>query len=80
VLVWPSLESRAQDAPYDHRERVEVVLGAITQGAADRAWSMRYEADYGLRWDPEREVWTAGDGFAYDGEGLYAYSRQGRVA
>lgn len=79
VLVWPPLELPPGDASYDHRERVREVLGAITRGAADRGWSMRYEADYGLRWDPEREVWAAGDGFAYDGKRLYAYSRGGGV-
>jgi len=66
VLVWPSLESSAQEATYDHRERVRVVLGAISRGAADMAWSTRFETDYGLRWDHERQVWTASDGFAYD--------------
>jgi hypothetical protein len=77
VLVWPSLESPAAGAPYDHRERVEQVMRTISRGAANRAWSTRYEADYGLRWDPEREVWTAADGFAYDGAELYAYARAG---
>ena len=37
----------------------------------------RSEADYGLRWDPDRQVWVGEDGFAYDGERLYAYSRAG---
>ena len=30
-------------------------------------WSTRYETDPGLRWDPERQVWTS-DGFAFDGK------------
>jgi hypothetical protein len=34
-------------------------------GVAEMAWSMRYEVDYGLRGDPDREVWAATDGFAY---------------
>jgi len=67
VLVWPSLESSAQEATRDHRERVRVVRGAIARGAAEMAWSTRFETDYGLRWDHERQVWTASDGFAYDG-------------
>ncbi len=67
VLVWPSLESSAQEATQAHRERVRAVLDAIARGAADMAWSTRFETDYGLRWDSERQVWTASDGFAYDG-------------
>ena len=37
----------------------------------EEAWSTRFETDHGLVWD-ECQVWTssAGDGFAYDGEGL----------
>ena len=35
--------------------------------------------DDGLRWDAKREVWVGSDGFAYDGERLFAYSRGGRV-
>jgi hypothetical protein len=77
VLVWPSLESPPHDATRDHGERVEVVIQAISRGAADRAWSMRYEVDYGLRWDDKRQAWAATDGYAYDGERLYAYSRGG---
>jgi hypothetical protein len=79
VLVWPALESPPHDASRDHRERVEVVIQAISRGAADRAWSMRYEVDGGLTWNPDREVWTATDGYAYDGERLRAYSRGGGV-
>ncbi len=67
ALIWPSLESSAQEATQAHRERVRAVLDAIARGAADRAWSIRFETDYGLRWDRERQVWTASDGFAYDG-------------
>ncbi len=67
VLVWPSLESSAQEATYDHRERVRTVLGVVSKGAADMIWSTRFETDYGLKWDHARRVWTASDGFAYDG-------------
>jgi hypothetical protein len=45
-----------------------MVLETIARGAVDMAWSMRFETDYGLRWDHERQVWTARDGFAYDGQ------------
>jgi hypothetical protein len=67
VLVWPSLESSVEDATSDHRERVRTVKGAIGKGAAEMAWSTRFETDYGLKWDHERQVWAARDGFAYDG-------------
>jgi hypothetical protein len=68
VLVWPSLEFSAEDATSDHRERVRTVKEAIGKGAAEMAWSTRFETDFGLRWDHERQVWTARDGFAYDGQ------------
>jgi len=68
VLVWPSLESSVEDATSDHRERVRTVKGATGKGAAEMAWSTRFETDYGLKWDHERQVWTARDGFAYDGQ------------
>jgi hypothetical protein len=67
VLVWPPLESSLEDAPHDHRERVGAILEAIAGGAADRAWSVRWEIDGNLWWDPGREVWVGTDGFAYDG-------------
>jgi hypothetical protein len=65
VIIWPSLESTHESADSDMRERTEQVLDAIARGASQRMWSTRWELDYGLRWDHEREVWTAGDGFAY---------------
>lgn len=69
VLVWPPLESAVRTASHNHRERVEQVKAVIARGAADMAYSTRFETDYGLQWDRKREVWTssAGDGFAYDG-------------
>ena len=70
VLVWPSMESPADEAAHDHRQRVRTILEAISKGAADKAWSMRYEVDYGLRWNHERQAWRAQDGFAYDGSEL----------
>jgi hypothetical protein len=51
------------------------VLAAISKGAADKVWSMRYEIDDHLRWDHERQVWTGEDGYAYDGVRFFAYSR-----
>jgi hypothetical protein len=80
VLVWPSLEVAPEKASYAHRERAELVRYVIAKGASEMMWSTRFETDYGLRWDPERRVWTTEDGFAYDGERLYDYSRQGEVA
>jgi hypothetical protein len=46
--------------------RLGEVLETISRDATDRAWSMRYEVDDGLWWDHERQVWVAGDGFAYE--------------
>jgi hypothetical protein len=79
VLVWPSLESPPEDAPYDHRERVSAILETIARGSADRAWSVRWEIDYGLRWDDDRQVWVGEDGYAYDGSHLFDYSRRGVI-
>ncbi len=67
VLVWPSLESSAHDANYVRHQRVDEVKKAIAKGATEKAWATLFETDYGLKWDSEREVWTASDGFAYDG-------------
>jgi hypothetical protein len=79
VLVWPPLERGPHRAGYDHRERVGAILEAIAQGSADKAWSVRWEIDGGLRWDDERQVWVGEDGFAYDGSRFFDYSRTGAV-
>jgi len=65
VLVWPPLEVPPDEAYPLHEERVEEVIAAISKGAADRAWSTRWEVDRGLRWDHTRRVWVAEDDFAY---------------
>ncbi len=68
VLVWPTLEAPAdsyRDAARLQRERAELVKQVIARGAAEKMWSTRFEVDYGLRWDHERQVWVAEDGFAY---------------
>jgi hypothetical protein len=77
VLVWPSLESDANAADYDYHQRVEEVIETIARGATDRAWSIRWERDYGLRWDPRRECWVDGDSHHYDGARFHDYSRSG---
>jgi hypothetical protein len=66
VLVWPSLESSPHDADYVYHRRIDEVKKAIAKGAAEMAWFTRFETDYGLRWDPERKVWTTRGGFAYE--------------
>jgi hypothetical protein len=66
VLIWPSLESSPEDADYVFRQRVGEVKEAIARGVADKAWCTRFETDYGLRWDHQRQVWTVADGFAYE--------------
>jgi len=67
VLVWPPLEAEPSLAYTLHEARVEEVIAAISRGAADKAWCTRWEIDDSLRWDPERQVWEASDGFAFDG-------------
>jgi len=46
---------------------VEEVIAAISRGAAEKAWCTRWEVDDSLRWNHERQVWVAEDGFAFDG-------------
>jgi hypothetical protein len=75
VLVWPSLESGADEADYVYHKRVREVIGAIARGSADKLWSTRWELDYGLRWDRRRECWVGTDGHAYDGSRFGADSR-----
>jgi hypothetical protein len=74
VLVWPPLESSAETALRDHRARatqVKEVKEVIARGATEMAYSTRFETDYGLRWNYDREVWTGSDGFTYDGKGMH---------
>jgi hypothetical protein len=66
ILVWPALEVPPERAHHAQQERAKLVRQVIARGAAELAWSTRYEVGYGLRWDHERQVWTARDGFAYD--------------
>ena len=65
VLVWPALEVPPENASRAHRERAELVKEVIARGAAEKMWSTRFEVDYGLMWDADRQVWTAEDEFAY---------------
>jgi hypothetical protein len=65
VLVWPCLEAPPERAAISQEELMELVREVLHRGAAEMAWSTRYETDYGLRWNPDRQVWVATDGFAY---------------
>jgi hypothetical protein len=76
VLIWPSLESSAHEADNVLHQRVGEVKAAIARGAADKAWCTRFETDYGLRWDHERECWVDGGGHAYDGSRFGVGSRR----
>src|SRR5215211_2779506 len=68
VLVWPSLEvPPGHKAARAQQERAKQVMRVIHAGAAEMVWSTRCEVDYGLEWNHERQVWTASDGFAFDG-------------
>ncbi len=66
AVIWPPLESSLEDALRGHRVRVDQVKAVIARGAAEMAYSTRFSTDYGLKFDHERQVWTASDGFAYD--------------
>jgi hypothetical protein len=79
VLVWPALEVAPEEAARAQEARTREVLRVLHAGAAEMAWSTRYEVDYGLEWDHERQLWSAEDGFAYDGAHLFDYSRRGVV-
>jgi hypothetical protein len=56
-----------------HEKRVERAK-ASSRGAAEKMWSAYWEVDYGLKWDNSAECWVDGDGAAYDGRRLNAYS------
>jgi hypothetical protein len=47
-------------------QKVREVKEAIAKGAAEKMWSTRFEVDYGLRWNHERQVWAGADSFAYE--------------
>jgi hypothetical protein len=75
--AWP-LEQPAESKERDQHERVHQLIRVLHEGATEMAWSTRYDVDDGLTWDAKREVWVGSDGFAYDGERLFDYSRGGR--
>jgi hypothetical protein len=60
------IERTTEDGRISASTEALEVLEAISRGAADRLWSVRYEVDGGLRWDHERQVWTDAKGFAYE--------------
>ena len=80
VIIWPSLESAPETADQDLRERTGQILDAIGRGASEKMWSIRWEVDYGLKWDPKRECWVDSDGHAYDGARVYEYYRGGGLS
>ena len=67
------------EAGLDHDECVGDVLAAISKGAAEKAWSMRYDKDDYLLWGHERQVWAGEDGYAYDDARFFAYSRSSGI-
>ena len=67
VLVWPALEVPPEKAHRVQQQRAKEVIRVLHAGAAELAWSTQYVVDYGLEWDHERQVWSAEDGFAFDG-------------
>ncbi len=73
-------QATGEGAEREHRERVHQVLEVLHAGAAGMAWSTRYDVEDGLTWDAGRGVWVASVGFAFDGERLHDYSRNGTAA
>ena len=76
VLVWPSLEVPSERATHTQRARARQVIRVINGGAAEMAWSTRYEVTYGLEWDHTRQVWTPEVDLAYDGSRVATGSRR----
>jgi hypothetical protein len=72
------LEADAREAPYAHDRRTREIKEAMGWVCADRAWSTRFETDYGLRWDNARQVWADSSeaGHAHHGARLFDYSRK----
>jgi hypothetical protein len=70
IMVWTDLEVPPERAAHAQEARAKQVIRVLHAGAAEIAWSTRYEVDYGLRWDADREVWVAADGFTFDGSAL----------
>ncbi len=66
VLVWPAEGDSQLQAHLNHKARAKQILNGFNQACSDRAWSVQWLADYGLEWDPQREVWTASDDFSYE--------------
>jgi hypothetical protein len=60
------IERTTEDGRISASTEALEVLEAISRGAADRLWSVRYGVDGDLRWDHERQVWTDAEGFAYE--------------
>jgi hypothetical protein len=60
------IERTTEDGRISASTEALEVLEAISRGAADRLWSVRYEVDGDLRWDHERQVWAGAEGFAYE--------------
>jgi hypothetical protein len=73
VIVWPPLDvSEAQadtleKAEYFQQHRVQDVMACISKGAGAMGWSLLYETEERLKWDPSRGVWVMQDGYAIDG-------------
>jgi hypothetical protein len=65
-IVWPAMEIPEGADPYTVRhERVRDLMNVIARGATDKLWHVRFEADYGLRWVPERQAWISTNGHLY---------------
>jgi hypothetical protein len=65
-IVWPAMEiPEGADPLIVQQERVNDLMHVIAKGATDKLWHIRFEADYGLRWVPERQAWISTNGHLY---------------
>jgi hypothetical protein len=64
-VVWPAMQiPDSVDPLHLQYERVEELMRVIAKGATG-TWHIRFEADYGLRWVPERQAWLSSNGHFY---------------
>jgi hypothetical protein len=65
-IVWPAMEiPEGADPLIVQQERVNDLMHVFAKGATDKLWHIRVEADYGLRWVPERQAWISTNGHLY---------------
>jgi hypothetical protein len=65
-IVWPAMQVPEDEDPLGLQyRRVDELMHVLARGATDSLWHVRFEADYGLRWVPERQAWLSSNGHLY---------------